>query len=195
MITNRIVTSGFGEVGDNTNRIVTMGFGEAAAVVAAVLSASASSKIVNIKRSLDYYVKTNLETTEGLNVDYEGLPFDDTAVSEYIRPRIIEIESPYLGLSSSTKYGEDIKIIFQIGIFVKKTSLQKSDRDMAIRDIVANYFKVGQDITIYDWYSTGLSITNARVREIFADYATETGDLLLSNISFELSHVLETTVP
>ena len=124
------------------------------------MALTASAKRVNIQRSLDAYVHANLKTIEGLNVDFRGVPFDNAAVSEWISPRVLDITSSYAGLSSSTRYGEDSNILFQINIAVKKGGNTRSDRDLIIRDIVANYFKVGQDILVFDWDSSGSGLFN-----------------------------------
>ena len=128
---------------------------------------------VNIKRSIDKYLFDNIYTTEGIPIDFEGIKFDQVSNNEWIQPRIVNIQSVFRRQSSSTQYGEDTNILFQINIFVKKGHQTTSDRNFYIRDIVLHYFKFGQQITIYDYDGDLSSIGNMTVRNISDDFALE----------------------
>ena len=64
------------------------------------------SKVVNIKRSLDKYIYDNIYTTEGIDVDIEGLNFEESVHNEWIAPRILDIEPRFHRQGSSTQYAE-----------------------------------------------------------------------------------------
>lgn len=127
------------------------------------------SSMANLKMSLDKYCNTWLESSESLNIHYEGVPFDDTAVDDWIQPRIIDVTPIYLRQSSSSNYGEDANVLFQINIFAKVGHQTTSDRVTQIRDRVAPYFKIKQDITIYDYINADADLGNIRVRSIMTD--------------------------
>jgi len=152
----------------------------------------------NIKRSLYYYFKNNLETTEGLSIDWgEGLPFDNTSKTEWIQPRIIDSISDYSRQGSSTQYGNNLDVMFNINIFIKKSNIVKSGREYAIRDIVAKYFKVGEVITIYDYSGDGSSdIGSMKVRDIITDdIISETNILYMYNLTYLINATTLTTNP
>ena len=123
----------------------------------------------NIKRSIDKYLHFNLYTNEGINIDFEGLPFNNISLHEWIQARIINFNPTYHRQGSSMEYGSDVKIFLQLNIFVKKSNLTVSDRHYVIRDIIANYFKIGEDIDIIDYYDSLDYLCNIRVREIITD--------------------------
>ena len=134
------------------------------------MSIVGTAKITNVKMSLDKYVGDNLGTTENLKVDFEGVPFDNTANTEWIQPRILDFGSTYNRQGSNTEYAESVDIFYNINIFVKKSGVTVSHRHYALRDIVANYFKIGEDIDIKNYAEGGTTqITNMRVRELVTD--------------------------
>jgi hypothetical protein len=136
------------------------------------------AKIGNLKRSIDLYCHTNLKTTEGLNVDFEGLPFNETEVNDWIQPRIFAETGMYYPGGTSTQYAEQVDVLLNVNIFTKKSGATTSERHYAIRDMVAGHFKIGQDITLYEESGT-TSLNKLRVREIVNDQSLpETNELL-----------------
>ena len=140
-----------------------------------------SAKMVNMKRSLDLYCHTNLKTTEGLNVDFEGLPFDNIEVQSWIQPRMIGYSGKMYPSGASGQYAEDLNILFQVNIFTKKSGSTNTLQHYAIRDMVANHFRLGQDIPLYDYNSSGVTtalLANFRVRNVANDMPVpETNEL------------------
>jgi len=127
---------------------------------------------VNIKRSLDTYIKTNIYTTEGIYVDFEGVKFDQENKAEWIQPRILDSRATFLRQSSITQYGENVSFLFQTNIFVKKGGATTSDRHYAIRDTMMKYFKHNQSITIYDYAGSGVTnLGYMKVRGIQDDFS------------------------
>jgi len=121
------------------------------------------SNITNMKRCFDSYVKTNLS---GVSIDFEGLPFDNLAVSEWIQPRIID------GYDNRSYRDSEVKqsatILYQINVFVKKSGATTTDRVYAIRDMIDTCFKIGKDIVYTS--SSGSTLAIARVRELKNDF-------------------------
>jgi len=154
------------------------------------------AKAVNIKRSLEYYISTYLGTSESLKVEYEGVPFDNLTVTEWITPRIIDSNPIFVRQSSSTDYGEDVNLLFQTNIHVKKSSITASDRHYVLRDIVADYFKIGKGIDISDWAGGSGTSTgeHLKVRSIVNDSALPETDVTYEYIlAYELTYTRSTT--
>jgi hypothetical protein len=155
------------------------------------MALDSSARMANIKLSLDQYVYANLKTTEGLSVDYEGVPFDETSESlSWIQPRLLTPISTYYRQGSSTQYGEDLELLFQINIFVKKSGVTTSFKHYDIRDRIANYFKVGQDINIKAYAEGGSTqVAVMRVREMVTDFPIEEDPLLYQySLAWIISH-------
>jgi len=120
--------------------------------------------------SLDKYVYDNLVTTEGLSVDYEGKPFDNESADEWVQSRIFFPTTDFHRQGSSTEYADNVDIMLNMNIFVKKSGITISHRHYALRDIVANYFRVGQNIEIKNYAESGSThITYVKVREDITD--------------------------
>ncbi len=149
----------------------------------------------NLKMSLEKYCKDALDTTEGLNVDFEGLAFDDTSVDDWVQLRIIDTISEFHRQASATKYGETANVLFQISIFVKKGYTNTSDRVYRMRDIVAKYFKVGDDIDLKDYINTGSSISKMRVRDFSDQPIAETNELFHHICQVEVDYTRLTVNP
>lgn len=158
---------------------------------------NALAKNVNIKRSLEKYFYDNLQVSEGFDIDWEGVKFDDTNSSEWLQPRIIDSDSKYIGHASATEYGEQTDLLFQVNIFVKKVSTSLSDRHYSIRDIIAGYFTIGQTIPIADHVnSSQTTITYMKVRGIDDDrILPETQNLYQYIISFNIDYTKAVTKP
>uniref|UniRef100_A0A6M3IDV3 Tail protein n=1 Tax=viral metagenome TaxID=1070528 RepID=A0A6M3IDV3_9ZZZZ len=154
------------------------------------------AKAINIKRSLEYYISTYLGTSESLKVEYEGVPFDSMSVTEWVTPRILDSNPVFVRQSSDTDYGEDVNLLFQTNIHVKKSSNTTADRHYVMRDIVVDYFKIGTEIDINDWASgSGTSLTeHLKVRSIVNDSMLPETDTTYEYIlAFELTYTRSTT--
>jgi len=161
-----------------SNLIITMGYGQAADIPDGVLSQS--SLIVNVKRSLDKYIYDNLDVNQNMNVDYEGLPFDNIAINEWITPRIIDMPREYHRQGSDTEYAQTNNIIYSININVKKSGATTTDRHYILRDDVVNYFRIGQDISLRDYAASGSTlICYMRVRDLMEDSSLQDDNELL----------------
>jgi len=192
-LANKIITSGYGDIpeGSNSTRIIVSGF-SGAVVTGEILGSSA--QVENVKRSLDKYIWDNLYTTEGIAVNFRGVPFDNTSVIEWVTPRF-SINREYAAWASKTKYGYDNKIILNITSNVKRSGATISDKHYLLADTIASYFKVGKVIDLKDWVggSDGTYICGMKVRETLQDFALpETNELLSYRIVFELSYTEET---
>lgn len=142
------------------------------------------SNLTNLKRCFDSYVYTNLQNTEGLNIDFQGLPFDTVEVDSWIQPRIITAYDNREYRDNEVK--QSATVLLQVNIFAKKSSVTSSDEHYRLRDIVDNYFKIGQDIT----YSvSGSTLATARVRDLQNDFAIEKkGELGVKNKPIDVDY-------
>lgn len=149
----------------------------------------------NVKRSLDKYTFDNLYTTEGYSVDWEGLKFEESAVTGWIQPRIVDISSEYVRQASATEYGEQANVLFQINIFTKKSGVTISHRHYLMRDAVANYFKIGQSINLKDYTSAASpTVATMKVRDIVTDSPfPETATLYGWTFAVEIDYTRTTT--
>lgn len=130
----------------------------------------ANAKAANVKRSLDRHCRIVFAIDEGIDVDYEGLPFDNRTSDEWIAPRILTLDSMFHRQASVTTYGETINILYHVNIFVKKDSMSYADRHYALRDIVAKNFKIGEKIELYDFAEGGTDRQEwIKIRRIITD--------------------------
>ena len=154
------------------------------------------AKAVNIKRSLEYYINLNLDVSESLKIEYEGVPFDSMAVTEWLTPRILDSNPVFVRQSSNTDYGENVNLLFQTNIHVKKSSITTSDRHYVLRDIIVDYFKIGKGIDISDWAGGSGTYTgeHLKVRNIVNDSLLPETDTTYEYIlAFELTYTRSTT--
>lgn len=159
------------------------------------MTLNALAKNINIKRSLEKYFYDKLKIDESFSVDWEGVKFDNTNVSEWLQPRILDFNSNYIGHASYTEYGEQANILFQVNIFVKKSSVSVSDRHYQIRDLIVGYFKIGQTIPIADHANDDQDvITYMKVRKIVDDRTLPEDQVLYQYVvSFEIDFTKATT--
>jgi hypothetical protein len=152
-----------------------------------------TQKINNLKTSIDYYIQSQLGST--YSIDYDGVPHDETQVNEWIQPRIIYITADIAGRGGNNALAQETQILLQFNIFVKIGAIEYSDRIFTIRDDLINYFKIGQDIWVYDFDGNpdaGDRIDKMRVRDVVDDMEiTGEGiqnDLKQYVLSFEMSY-------
>ena len=163
------------------------------------MALNSEAKIGNLKRSLDLYVKSNLETTEGLAVDYEGLPFDNTVHNTWVQPRIIGSTETFYptgkASASGSSYAEQVEILFQVNVFTKQSGATAASTHWDVRDMVAGHFRIGQNITLYE--ETGsTALATMRVREIVNDFSVpETTELFQYVYAVEIAQTRLTNKP
>ena len=133
--------------------------------------------------------------TEGIDINFEGVPFDDTAKSKWIKPTILDTLSTFHRQGSATQYAQTNNILYQINIFVKKSGVTQSDEHYRIKEIVNKYFKIGSDISVLDYANSGTTLINKmRVRSFDTDFSLpETNELLQYVLAYELNFTELTT--
>jgi hypothetical protein len=189
----RLVTRGFGKrqsITDDDISIITRGLGtEISSVVTEILTGL--GLFTNVKRSLDKYFYNNIYTTEGLSIDFDGVPFDQTAVAEsWVQPRIIEVVRDYVRQASGTKYGNSTDVELKVNIFVKKSGATLTHKHYLLRDKVAQYFEVGRDIDLKDYVGDSATLANMRVRSISMDSPLPETD---TTLGYEVSWIVNYT--
>jgi len=156
--------------------------------------ALSGGSIRNFKRSIEKYIQDNLYAIENIDIDFEGVPFDDTAKTEWITPRILDISNKYIGYGSSTQYAEDTNVLYQFNIQVKKSNIIVSDRAYTIRDIIAKYFKINEQIILYNHIDDDIKLNSIKVRKIVNDFElSETNELIQYVFSLEIDYTKLTT--
>ena len=146
------------------------------------MSLDQSGKIQNVKASLEKYIGDNLVITEGLTMDFEGKPFEGTGMAEWIEERILGSGSrDFHRQVSSSATGQTTQIILNMNIFVNPDKTTKTNRHYEIRDIVADYFKIGTQIALYDFSNNdwATSLQEMEVREIITDRPIPDLDFLM----------------
>ena len=73
------------------------------------------ASITNLKRSLDKYVSSSIEVIEGVDIDYEGVPFNNAYKRSFVMFRILDIDPVYMRQSSATEYGENVDVLVTLG--------------------------------------------------------------------------------
>lgn len=136
------------------------------------MTLDATGKFQNVKASVEYFLKTNLVTTSSLNVDFEGLPFEEEGKTEWVQERIMAITPLAEGRKDQeANHYRVVDVMLSLNTFVKKDRTTYSNRHYQIRDIIAGYLNLGTDVNLYD-YANGnftTSIQKMRVREIVTD--------------------------
>jgi hypothetical protein len=143
------------------------------------MTVDSSLSAENIKSSLEKYMYDRFVTIDGLIVHWEGAKDIDTnTVDEWVQPRTLYGAPEFGGWINNSKRGQLRPILLNINIFVRKDSTNNTHRLTELRDIVANYFNVGQVITLKDYRGTGASVDSFIVRDVMTDTNFPTGDQL-----------------
>jgi hypothetical protein len=156
----------------------------------------ATNNMVNIKSSIDKYILDNLETTEGLTVNYEGLPFESgaTLITQWVQPRLMDsIDPTWKPKATATTRGNLANVLLNINCFVKKDWTEDADAHYTLRDTVANYFYSGVSIPLRDY--VGGTTRPWTTLMVVANVATDTPiqgpelDYLQYNYSVEIEWI------
>ena len=152
-----------------------------------------NGKFQNVKASIEKYLDDSLVTTEGLLVDFEGKPFEGTGEAEWIEERILgKGAGNFHRQVSSSLIGQTVPVLLNMNIFVNSKKTERTNRHYEIRDIIANYFKIGTQIDLYDFsdddWST--SLQKMEIREVTTDRAIPDPSFHMWNFTVEI-HWLE----
>jgi len=182
LINNLIITLGVG----NANLLPTLGFGYSYEIPTGLCYKNSLS--VNIKKSIDSYVRDNLMVNNDFAIDFEGVPFNNVKVQEWLTPRIISMPRKYHRQGSEDKYAQTNNINLNIDTHVKVSGATTSDRHYVLRDDTINYFRIGTDIPLRDYTGSGSTLVcYMRVRKINEDRPLFDDPLLLKyRVGFEL---------
>lgn len=145
------------------------------------MTLNSEAKIVNLKRSLDKYIYDSLYTGESLTIDWFGVPFNDTEKTEWIKPRIHFNKRTFFRQGNSTQFANLMNFDLSFDIYVKKSDVTNSYRCLQLRDKIVVYFKIGQDINLYNYYGDSSNLLSMRVRGIQENPISET-DVLIRHI-------------
>ena len=115
-----------------------------------------SSKMQNIKTSLEAFVYDVFDSGLGWTVDYEGRPFESGVTKdkfEWIQPRILDTFDPTLkAKSASDRRGNRASILFSFNIFVSRSGTTKFNRHYEMRDLAMENMYSGVSIPLRDYH-------------------------------------------
>jgi len=153
-----------------------------------------TSKLDNVKRSVEKFLKDNLETTESLKIDYEAYPFESgaTSITEWIQPRLLGFnDPPWQPKASSNTRGNVASVLLNTNCFVNRENITASDRHYVLRDTVNKYLYSGASIPLRD-YAGGTTqpwVCRMYVAGIETDTPIPNDDLLQYNFTVRLQWV------
>ena len=140
------------------------------------MAVPAVSSIANVKRSFDVYINTQLAASFNAadqGIDWEGVPFNDAGLREWIQPRILGPARPEalfyrqvpagLGLNSfghttvihPAGRGQGVIYIAQVNIFIRPARelavAQPAHRIHQLRDLVLEKLREFTTIRVLDY--------------------------------------------
>jgi hypothetical protein len=160
------------------------------------MAVHATNSMVNIKASIEKYIYDNLDSTESITIDYEGLPFESgaTAITQWVQPRLLDtIDPTWKPKATATTRGNLANVILNMNIFVKKDWASGATAHYTLRDTIANYFYSGVSIPLRDY--VGGTTRPWTTKMVVADVVTDTPilgpelDLLHYNYSVEIEWI------
>jgi len=166
-LSNRIITKGLGDQAGGVQTLIVKGFGVSVAIVVEIIGDSA--KVTNLKRSLEKYIYDNVQVGEGYTISYDQVPFNDKNYDYWFQPRLTGIKRDFNRQVSSTEYGNEAMAFLKVNIFVKKSGVTLSDKHYLMRDVVAEHFKIGQEIDLRDYVGDDADVTKVKVRDIISE--------------------------
>lgn len=130
-------------------------------------------KLQNVKASIEKYIYDNLVLVEGLEIAWEGKPFEEGNALEWVQESIVGVgERMYhRQVNGSDVYGNTTMVMLSFNIFVNPEKTHKTNRNYEIRDIIHNYFTIGKSISLYDFSDDDFttSLQEMQVDEIMTD--------------------------
>ena len=160
------------------------------------MSQYAVEKTRNIKSSVEKYLYDNLYTTEGISMDFEGMPFESgsTSAYEWVQPRIISvIDPPWHPKSASNSRGNTASFLLNMNCFANRENVTAANRHYVLRDTVNKYLHSGVSIPLRD-YAGGTTRPWSclmTVREIETDTPIPNEDVLQYNYTVRLEFLRE----
>ena len=137
----------------------------------------ASSKMENVKSSIEKYIFTHLASNDSMLVDWQGgRPLDKTNINEWLQPTIMRGGQMYARHVSGSTKGSDNEILVNINIFLRKDSADNTHRLFEMRDSVAEHFQEDQQIEIRNYSGDSSFVDSAILREVITDQEIPTGD-------------------
>lgn len=153
------------------------------------MTLSNQGKFQNVKASIEKYIQDNLVTIEGLTVDFEGFPFEGTDTEEWIEERILgKGTGDFHRQVSSSLMGQTVPVLLNMNVFVNPAKTQKTNRHYEIRDILADYFKIGTQIDLYDFANDNWtsSLQKMEIREIITDRSIPDPNFYMYNFTVSI---------
>lgn len=153
------------------------------------MTLNAQGKLQNVKASLERYIENKLVETEGFTVDFEGRPFEGTGSDEWIEERILgKGVGDFHRQVSSTAMGQTAPVLLNFNVFVNPKKTRRTNRHYEIRDVIAEHFKVGTRIDLYDFSDAdwSTSLQKMEVRETVTDRAVPDPNFHMYNFTVSI---------
>lgn len=137
---------------------------------------TAEGKLSNLKRSWDIYVQSKLAASfadAGQGLDFDGSPFQDAGLREWIQPRLLGPARPptraYRGVDLDGTRGQGLILILQVNIFVRPVLQTVAHRIHDLRDLVMGVFHEHVKVPVVDYTGSKSTLGNMIVRRMVTD--------------------------
>ena len=118
------------------------------------MALNAEGKAQNVKASLERYAHEKLVVDEGLLVHFEGLPFEPEHAEEWVEESILGfVDQRYHRQVDRDTHGQTTSVLLNFSVFVNRERVLRTNRPHEVRDVIYDYFTVGTEIPLYDFYN------------------------------------------
>ena len=122
------------------------------------MALNAEGKAQNVKASLERYAHEKLVVDEGLLVHFEGLPFEPEHAEEWVQESILGfVDQRYHRQVDDGVFGQTVSVLLNFNVFVNRETVMRTNRPHELRDVIYDYFTVGTEIPLYDFYNQDFS--------------------------------------
>ena len=140
-----------------------------------------SQKFSNIEKSLRLYVETNIYTAESIPVVWSGQSLDLTSEPFFVDVFTSLQKQTFVRSMNNTTDGWIKDLLLEFSIYVKMDHIKNTNayKHLQIRDAIATYFEVSQNIPLYDFDNSKAAIYDAYVHDWVDDTNLVQNDELL----------------
>jgi hypothetical protein len=158
----------------------------------------ADARLANLVKSLDAYLDEHLKSVDPVvPVDWEGTPFQDAGIGEWIQPRLLEpvrSTTRYYRQVGEDLHGQGLQLFYNINLFVRPQLVpDPAYRLLRLRDRVLEWFTVRTRVAIKNFDGDQGTLGTAIVDEIVTDRRITDPDLSAELQQWNITPVLRWT--